>query len=204
MVTIPFHQVIRATTPVFTIAIYRFFFSNTYNVDTYLSLVPVILGVGLATFGDYYATVLGFFMTILGAILAAAKTVATNRAQTAGLRLSAIELLFRLSPLALLQSIAMAYFNGEFSAIQPLLCKPCSLSIRVAFVLLVNAAMSFGLNLASFTANKKTGALTMNVAANVKQVLSMLLAVCFWHLRVGSINAFGELAGKAFFLLRLR
>lgn len=193
MVTIPFHQVVRATAPVFTVAIYRFYYSNTYSFDTYVSLIPVILGVGLATYGDYYATVLGFFMTLLGAILAALKTVVTNRMQTAGLHLTAMELLYRLSPLAVLQSLAMAYLNGEFSGIEKFLFEQGNLSMKFAFIISVNAAMAFGLNVTSFTANKKAGALTMTVAANVKQILTVLLAVIFWRLNVGFINASGML-----------
>lgn len=193
MVTVPFHQVLRATTPVFTVAIYRFCYFNTYSFDTYVSLVPVILGVGLATYGDYYATVLGFFMTLLGAILAALKTVVTNRMQTAGLHLTALELLYRLSPLAVLQSVAMASLNGEFSGIEKFLFEKGYLSLKVVLIILINAAMAFGLNVTSFTANKKTGALTMTVAANVKQILTVLLAVVFWHLQVNLINASGIL-----------
>lgn len=193
MVTIPFHQVLRATTPVFTVAIYRFCYSNTYSFDTYVSLIPVIIGVGLATYGDYYATMLGFFMTLLGAILAALKTVVTNRMQTAGLHLTALELLYRLSPLAFLQSIAMAYLNGEFSGIEKFLFEQGNLSMKIILIFLINAAMAFGLNVTSFTANKKTGALTMTVAANVKQILTVLLAVIFWHLKVSYINASGML-----------
>ncbi|MCJ1423815.1 UAA transporter [Sticta canariensis] len=191
MVTIPFHQVVRATTPVFTVAIYRFYYSNTYSFDTYVSLVPVILGMGLATYGDYYATILGFLMTLLGAILAALKTVVTNRMQTAGLHLTAIELLYRLSPLAVLQSLTLAYFNGEFSGIEKFLFEQGNLSMKFAFIISVNAAMAFGLNVTSFSANKKAGALTMTVAANVKQILTVLLAVIFWRLNVGFINASG-------------
>ena len=55
----------------------------------------------------------------------------------------------------------------------------------------VNGALAFALNYTSFTANKKAGALTMTVAANVKQILTVLLAVVFWGLEVGYINGVG-------------
>lgn len=151
----------------------------------------MILGVGLATYGDYYATMIGFFMTLLGAILAAVKTVMTNRMQTAGLHFTAIELLYRLSPLAVLQSIAMAYLNGEFSGIEKYFFEQGNLSMKVVLIFSINAAMAFGLNVTSFSANKKTGALTMTVAANVKQIFTVLLAIMFWHLKVSFINASG-------------
>lgn len=49
LVSVPLHQVIRSLTPLFTIAISLFFFKKSFLTETYLSLVPVILGVALAT-----------------------------------------------------------------------------------------------------------------------------------------------------------
>jgi hypothetical protein len=63
----------RATCPLFTILIYRVFFSRRYAMITYASIVPVMLGVGLATFGDYYFTTIGFTLTLIGVVLAAVK-----------------------------------------------------------------------------------------------------------------------------------
>ena len=68
-------------------------------------MVPLIFGVALATFGDYYFTMIGFLLTALGVVLAAIKTVATNRLMTGSLALSAMEVLFRMSPLAATQCL---------------------------------------------------------------------------------------------------
>jgi 1,4-dihydroxy-2-naphthoate octaprenyltransferase len=57
----------------------RFRYNRAYPIDTYLSLIPIILGVALATYGDYYFTPTGFFLTLLGVILAAIKV--QNRSQ---------------------------------------------------------------------------------------------------------------------------
>ena len=69
LVTVPFHQVVRATTPIFTIAISMIVLHKRYSQKTYISvrgtlgslvnelrsgqLIPVVAGVGFATFGDY-------------------------------------------------------------------------------------------------------------------------------------------------------
>jgi len=79
MVSIPFHQIMRSTCPVFAVLIYRFRYGRTYPTDTYLSLIPLVLGVGLATYGDYYFTTAGFVLTFLGVILAVIKV--NTRAQ---------------------------------------------------------------------------------------------------------------------------
>ena len=73
MVSIPFHQIMRSTCPAFAVLIYRFRYKRTYHTDTYLSLIPVVLGVGLTTYGDYYFTTAGFILTLLGVLLAVIK-----------------------------------------------------------------------------------------------------------------------------------
>ena len=201
MVTVPYHQVVRATTPVFTILIYRVFFRGTYSCAVYWSLVPVVIGVGLATYGDYYASTAGLLLTILGAFLAALKTVATNRLQTAGLHFSALELLYRMSFLAVPQALVMSWLAGEMNIPKV----SWSIAKRIAVdemtaptipsgqvgCLILNGMMAFGLNIVSFTTNKKVGALTMTVAANVKQIMTIVLSQIVWHLHMGVVNAIG-------------
>ena len=49
LVSVPTHQVVRSTTPLFTILISIVLYKKTYLREIYLSLIPVILGVCLAT-----------------------------------------------------------------------------------------------------------------------------------------------------------
>lgn len=49
LVTVPLHQVVRSTTPLFTIVISILLFGKSYLFQTYMSLVPVVIGVCLAT-----------------------------------------------------------------------------------------------------------------------------------------------------------
>jgi len=59
--------------------------------------------------------------------------------------------------------------------------------------LLINGCIAFGLNVVSFTANKKAGALSMTVAANIKQVLTVLFAVLLFDLSITWMNGVGIL-----------
>jgi drug/metabolite transporter (DMT)-like permease len=67
-------------TPLFTIIIAAIAFRKRHSRDTYFSLVPVVAGVVFATYGDYSFTAWGFILTLLGTLLAALKTIVTNRA----------------------------------------------------------------------------------------------------------------------------
>lgn len=216
LVSVPFHQVTRATTPLFTLALNILCYNSRYSTLTYISLLLVTAGVGFATFGDYYFQPMGFCLTLLGAFFAALKTVVTNGILTGRLRLSPLELLFRMSLLAFVQTIIYGYLNGEMSLVYKgvqaarnhdaidLNANESELVIGPALVLklFLNGIIAFGLNIVSFTANKNTSALTITVAANIKQVMTIVLAIVFFKLEINAMIVYGiimTIVGGAWF-----
>ncbi|KAI8319265.1 TPT-domain-containing protein, partial [Martensiomyces pterosporus] len=206
-VTIPFHQVVRGTVPVFTVLMSIVLGSRGYSRSTYLSLVPVVVGVGMATYGDYSFTVVGFLLTLLGTVLAAAKTVVTNTILVGGnrLELSAFDLLYQLSPLALVQTLAWSVATGEFSRVVEF-TRSLEATERggaaLVGALLVNGSIAFVLNIASFTANKKTGPLAMTVTGNIKVVLTVVLGCVLFNTSLAPLSMVGTattLAGGALY-----
>lgn len=201
MVSVPFHQIIRSTTPVFAILVHRVVYQRTYSVSTYLSLIPLIVGVGFTTYGDYYFTTLGFFCTLAGTVLAAVKTIATNRLMTGSLALPALEILLRMSPLAAIQSLIVSAASGEMQEFADWL-HTGHLTRATALALLGNGAIAFLLNVSSFQTNKIAGALTITVCGNVKQCLTILFGIALFNVRVDSLNGFGmamALGGAAWY-----
>ncbi|KAJ2933348.1 hypothetical protein H1R20_g3774, partial [Candolleomyces eurysporus] len=255
LVTVPFHQVVRGSTPLFTIALSAIFFKKMSSRAKLLSLVPVIAGVGLATYGDYYFTLFGFLLTLLGTLLAALKTVVTNlflrsspspptlsssnqkndddvflsskhrkvpsifklyspprMSQRFKLSLTPMQLLYLMSPLAFIQTTLLAHFTGELADVNRHLSSTAPNHVYqhaqlvpglVPWVLgwlggpswwlLLNGVMAFGLNVVSFYANKRIGPVGMSVAANVKQVLTVLCAVVLFDLTITGANGLGIL-----------
>ncbi|KAI0057273.1 TPT-domain-containing protein [Artomyces pyxidatus] len=233
LVTVPFHQVVRAATPIFTTFISWYFFNAHFSAHKLASLVPVIAGVGLATYGDYYFTTWGFLLTLFGTFLAAFKTIATHLLQSpplnaptlphplqrtlrlptpflpisvaiprfptlrpSRLNLHPLDLLTRMSPLAFAQCIFYAHIAGELDILRYgqddasaylYSRRPATYSVFLA----INALIAFGLNVVSFEANRRAGALSMGVAANVKQVLTVMCAVSLFHLTITPANALG-------------
>ena len=192
MVSMPFHQILRSMCPVIAVLIYRFYYSRSYSTATYLSLIPLILGVSLATYGDYYFTPLGFLLTSLGAVLASVKTIASNRLMTGTLALPAPEILLRMSPLAAGQSLLYSISTGE--AQDFLVYVHAGHMTPSEIVALVgNGILAFLLSVASLHTNKLAGALTMTVCANLKQCLTVALGIAIFHTRVGLVNGCGML-----------
>lgn len=196
MVSVPFHQIARSTCPAVTVLIYRMVFERTYSQQTYLSIVPLVIGVAIATIGDLQVTPLGFAVTALGVFLASAKTVTTNRLMTGSLKLGASELLLRMSPLAAVQCAFYGFLSGEFGKVQ-LAASESKLTSTLVGMLLVNASMAFFLNNVSFQANKLAGALTMSVCGNLKQCMTIALGIVLFNVQVTALNGVGMLIALA-------
>lgn len=190
MVSVSFHQIMRSTTPIFTILIYRLWYSRSYAMATYLSLIPIVFGVALTTIGDYYFTTLGFLLTTLGVLLAALKTVATNRLMTGNLKLHALELLFRMSPLAAAQSFIYALMLGEFRGFFAWVAEG-NMGTSYSSALAGNGLLAFMLNIASLHTNKLAGALTMTICANLKQCLTVIFGIALFDTKIGVWSGYG-------------
>lgn len=149
-----------------------------------------------STYGDYYCTTTGLILTVLGTLLAAIKTIYTSILQSSPsltnpshqsswrrfiipprLQLHPLDLLTRMAPLAFVQCVILAHLTGELDRVRMWSVHemtPWSLT-----VLGMNGVIAFGLNIVSFTANKKAGPLSMTVAGTDSRVVLFL----FFRLR---------------------
>ncbi|KAJ2084014.1 hypothetical protein H4R24_000362 [Coemansia sp. RSA 988] len=223
-VSVPLHQIVRGTVPVFTVIITLIWglVPQGYSWRVYASLTPVVFGVGLTTYADYYSfSLIGFILTLTGTILAATKTVVTNTILVGGykLKLPAFDLLYRLTPLTFVQTITWSIMSGEASKawafVQMLQSHSESSSsvdksgnmYSLAGALIVNGAIAFVLNIASFTASKNTSALAMTVTGNVKVVLTVVLGCILFHVTLTLLSVVGVVltvaGGAAYSAVRL-
>jgi len=93
----------------------------------------------------------------------------------------------------------LAHFTGELSRVQLHLFHSSSTihseagSVNFRIWLASNGILAFFLNVVSFNANRRVGPLAMTVAANVKQVLTVLCAVIMFNLTITPSNGVGIL-----------
>ncbi|GAM88320.1 hypothetical protein ANO11243_063530 [Dothideomycetidae sp. 11243] len=201
MVSVPFHQTMRSLGPLFTVMLYWFLYGRHYSVWTQAALVPIVLGVCMLTYGDYEYDAAGFLLTILGVFLASLKTVATNRILTGSRALDPVEVLARMSPLAALQSAMIGLAVGEQADVIRMV-EGWDLSRGILSGIVANSMLALLLNICSFNVNKLAGALAQTVSGNVKQCLTVLLAIPMFGVQIGRIDGLGmiaSLAGAAWF-----
>jgi drug/metabolite transporter (DMT)-like permease len=199
MVSVPFYQTMRMLTPMFTIILYRIWYNRGYSAMTYASLLPLVVGAAMTTVGDgeMKFTDAGFLLTIFGVVLAAIKTVVTNRFMTGSLALPPVEFLMRMSPLAALQALACATVTGEVTGFMKHMASEEVSLIPTALTLGSNGFLAFLLNIASFNTNKLAGALTMTVCGNLKQIMTVALGIVIFNVHIDFLNGLGMLVTLA-------
>mmetsp|Transcript_21947 Transcript_21947/g.67409 ORF Transcript_21947/g.67409 Transcript_21947/m.67409 type:complete len:385 (-) Transcript_21947:368-1522(-) len=189
LVSLTFNQVMRSMVPAVLMLIAWAAQGKRFSAQKIKSVVPIILGVALATYGDMRFSMLGFFMTCLCVVFAALKAIAAGSMLTGDYKLGAFDLLSRMAPLSFCWMSAASLVAGEAQEISG---RWTELRQTYAIEMVVlSALLSFTLNITSFMANKVTSALTLAIASNVKQVSLIVMATFIFQTPVSTLNALG-------------
>ncbi len=187
IVNLPLSQLIRSSIPIFIMVISRVLMNVTPSLKVGLSVIPIVVGVAMAAYGDVELTIISFALLIIGNIFAALKVVVTNKSLTE-YKLHPMVMLGKLSPASSIVMFFFALMNGEVSKF---LNVYQDISIGTYMLVLLSGVMAFFLNWTNFLANKHTSPLTMSVLGNVKQALIIGLSILLFHTQVLLMSSVG-------------
>lgn len=190
LVSMAMHQMIRAFVPGFTVAFSFLILQKTYTQTVLLSLGVIFIGVCMyAVKGELDYTMFGMIVTTMGAALAALKGVVTNLFMVGQLKLHPFDLLTYTTVFSAVQLyVALAMFTDELDH---------SLAISyeenpdLVKALVMNGLGAFALNIVSFTANKRTSPLAMNIGGISKQVLAIVLGIVLFGTPITGMGVVG-------------
>ncbi|KAK6945258.1 Sugar phosphate transporter domain [Dillenia turbinata] len=173
---VSFNQAVGATTPFFT-AMFAYLMTMKREAwITYAALVPVVLGVIIASGGEPSFHLFGFIMCISATAARAFKSVLQGILLSAeGEKLNSMNLLLYMSPIAVLVLLPTTMIM-EPSVTEDIFV--LGREHRFMWILLtVNSAMAYSVNLTNFLVTKHTSALTLQVLGNAKGAVAVVISI---------------------------
>ncbi|TXT08763.1 hypothetical protein VHUM_02891 [Vanrija humicola] len=196
---------IKALSPLFTVLAYAIVFGVSYSPATYISILPLTLGVMLAvsfdiSLSNFFGLVCAFGSTIVFVsqnifFKKVMPSPGSNAETSSGPRLDKINLLYFSSGMAFLLMIPIWLYsdagriaNMWFNSV------PLTGSIggsKVALYLFINGTVHFAQNVLAFLILSSTSPVTYSIASLVKRIAVICLAIIWFKQSVHAIQAVG-------------
>ncbi|GAA0158832.1 hypothetical protein Leryth_008893 [Lithospermum erythrorhizon] len=179
-IPVSFNQAIGATTPFFT-AIFAFVITfKKESVEVYGALVPVVLGIVLASNSEPLFHAFGFMMCIGSTAGRALKSVVQGLLLTSeGEKLHSMNLLLYMAPMAAMVLLPFTlYIEGNVALVTIEKAKGDGFMM---FLLIGNATIAYLVNLTNFLVTKHTSALTLQVLGNAKAAVAAVVSVLIFR-----------------------
>ncbi|MBA0571996.1 hypothetical protein Golob_002363 [Gossypium lobatum] len=177
---VSFNQAVGATTPFFT-AVFAYLMTLKREAWlTYLTLVPVVAGVIIASGGEPSFHLFGFIMCISATAARALKTVLQGiLLSSEGEKLNSMNLLLYMAPMAVVFLLpATLIMEENVVGITLALARD---DIKIIWYLLFNSALAYFVNLTNFLVTKHTSALTLQVLGNAKGAVAVVVSILIFR-----------------------
>ncbi|KAH3915013.1 hypothetical protein HBH56_083310 [Parastagonospora nodorum] len=204
---------IKGLSPLLTVGAYSIFLGITYSLPTYLSLIPLTVGVILACSADFNANFIGLLSAFASAILFVVQNIVSKQifndaaaAEKDGLPPSRftkpdkLNLLCYSSGLAFLFTLPLWLWSEGFTLLGDFLHdasielsdRPGSFDHgRLLLEFLFNGTFHFGQNIVAFVLLSMVSPVTYSVASLIKRVFVIVFAVVWFGKPITKVQAFG-------------
>ncbi|KAL2457848.1 putative sugar phosphate/phosphate translocator [Abeliophyllum distichum] len=177
---VSFNQAIGATTPFFT-AVFAYLMTLKREAWlTYVTLIPVVTGVVIASGGEPSFHLFGFIVCVAATAARALKSVLQGiLLSSEGEKLNSMNLLLYMAPIAVLLLLPATLFMEEnVVGITLALARD---DINIVWLLLFNSALAYFVNLTNFLVTKHTSALTLQVLGNAKGAVAVVISILIFR-----------------------
>ncbi|KAI8556831.1 hypothetical protein RHMOL_Rhmol05G0285900 [Rhododendron molle] len=173
---VSFNQAVGATTPFFT-AVFAYLMTVKREAWlTYLTLLPVVTGVVIASGGEPSFHLFGFIVCVGATAARALKSVLQGiLLSSEGEKLNSMNLLLYMAPMAVVFLLpATLLMEENVVGITIALARN---DIKIIWYLLFNSALAYFVNLTNFLVTKSTSALTLQVLGNAKGAVAVVISI---------------------------
>ncbi|KAK4606703.1 hypothetical protein RGQ29_000800 [Quercus rubra] len=187
---VSFTQAVGATTPFFTAVFACFMTSKRESWLTYLTLVPVVTGVIIATGGEPSFHLFGFIMCVGATAARALKSVLQGiLLSSEAEKLNSMNLLMYMAPVAVIfLLVAALVMEEDVVGITIALARD---DVKILWYLIFNSALAYLVNLTNFLVTKHTSALTLQVLGNAKGAVAVVISILIFRNPVSVVGMLG-------------
>lgn len=191
-IPVSFNQALGATTPFFTAIFAYALLKKKESTATYMSLVPVVAGITIATWGEPSFNFIGFVACLVGVCCRALKSVlqgwlltpvgdkeAEKISNSNENKLDSMSLLYYMAPVAVV-TLGVCTFIMEPEAISAFY-EATELNPNFIVILLSNCFIAYLVNLTNFLVTAHVGALTLQVLGNAKGVVCTVVSILLFR-----------------------
>ncbi|KAL2066680.1 hypothetical protein VTL71DRAFT_2752 [Oculimacula yallundae] len=206
---------IKGLSPLFTVVAYRLIFDIRYPIATYLSLVPLTLGVMLACSAEFKGNVFGILYAFIAAIIFVTQNIFSKRLFNAAAeadptgaqnkKLDKLNLLCYSSGLAFILTSPIWFWSEGLTLLQDFF-HDGSLDLaagngklvpldhgRLVLEFIFNGFFHFGQNIIAFVLLSMVSPVTYSVASLIKRVFVVVVAIIWFQNPTNKIQALGIL-----------
>ncbi|MBA0734821.1 hypothetical protein Gogos_018712 [Gossypium gossypioides] len=187
---VSFNQAIGATTPFFTAVFAYVMMKKTESWVTYLTLLPVVAGVIIASGAEQSFHLFGFLMCVSATAARASKSVLQAiLLSSEEEKLNSMNLLMYMAPIAVVILLpATLLMERNVIAITMALARKDTI---VVYYLLFNSSLAYFVNLTNFLVTKHTSALTLQVLGNAKGAVAVVVSIIIFKNPVSLVGMLG-------------
>lgn len=188
-IPVSFNQAIGATTPAFTAVLAYIIMHQRESPIVYFALVPVVVGVVIASGAEPMFNMVGFVAAVTAASARALKSVLQGlMLSDSNERMDSLSLLMYMAPVAVVALIPITLFFEPDAAAQALVMGQNGTFWMLLFL---NSFLAYFVNLTNFLVTKHTSALTLQVLGNAKGIVAVILSLLYFRNPVNFYSVFG-------------
>ena len=187
-VYVSFAMTVGATSPMFTVLMSKIIMKKQYNRWVYISILPMVVGIYMASKGEMNFDTIGFICCTIGVIFRAVKSVIQQMLLTDPTeKLNPIELLFYMSQPCILITGVWAYFGESADVI----ADKYTYRTQTWVMYLVTCILAIGMNITTFLVTFMTSAVTLQVLGQGKVVMTILLSLVLFKNQISLLGGVG-------------
>jgi len=183
--SVGFYQISKLACIPVTLVLQWAFYSQSQPKAVLFTLIPILLGMGIATVYDVQLNLIGTIYAVIAVLCTCLAQIFTSKFQKT-LDCNALQLLYHTSPIITVGMLAMLPFFDNYQALSTF-----PMDGNTMFHLILSCVLALGVNVSNYVVLGKTSPLTYQVLGHFKTILIIVLGILLFNKKTDKRNIFG-------------